>query len=53
MIYEECDIHGFHVGSVCFYKCRKCGLYLCDDCYQNRRKHECILIDTDEDLWDD
>lgn len=46
--YELCELEdNDYVATTKQWKCRNCGLTMCDDCYQNRRKHECIL-DQDE-----
>lgn len=41
--YEECELEGDYVATSKQWLCKSCKLLLCDQCFQNRKRHECIL----------
>lgn len=46
--YELCELEDDnYVPTTKQWKCKECGLIMCDECFQNRRKHECILDQQD------
>ena len=46
--YELCELEDDdYVPTIKQWKCKECDLLMCDECFQNRRIHECIL-DQDE-----
>lgn len=45
--FEFCNIHDDYVETQKQYFCKNCMQFLCDYCYENRKKHECILTEED------
>jgi hypothetical protein len=45
--FEFCNVHDDYVETEKQYFCKNCMQYLCAECYENRKKHECILIEED------
>lgn len=45
--YEFCNICHDYVETQRQYFCKNCMQYLCAYCYENRKRHECILVEED------
>ena len=43
ILWRYCAVHDDIVKTTEQWFCKSCGKLICDECYQDRRIHECIL----------